>query len=132
MSNEPQRDDDYVPQWKRRRASYYIITIRCAAAAYVLYMGFVALKKALSGEEGISLPLAIGISVVFLIAAAGMLIYSWRQWSALKKESTQTENAPLPEASEELPAESEEYICEECEPEYDRESGDEASPDSDF
>ena len=129
MSNEPRRDDDYVPQWKRRRASYYIITVRCAAAAYVLYMGYVALKKALAGEEGISLPLAIGISVVFLVAAAGMLIYSWRQWSELKKESAQAKNT-LPEVSEEPPVRESDEPAEAYE-EYDRESDDEVSPDSD-
>lgn len=68
-----------------RRHEYFVITLRFAAAIYILYMGFLALKNALDGQAGISLPVAIIVALVFLAAAVGILLNAWRAWKKMKQ-----------------------------------------------
>ena len=68
-----------------RRHEYFVITLRFLAAAYIVYMGFLALKNAIVGDAGIPLPVAIIVALVFLAAAVGILLNAWRAWKKMKQ-----------------------------------------------
>lgn len=72
-----------------RRHEYFVITLRCLAAAYILYMGSLGLKNAIDGQAGVSMPVAIVVALVFLAAALGILAYTWRAWKKLKQTMAQ-------------------------------------------
>lgn len=68
-----------------RRHEYFVITLRFLAAAYILYMGFLSIKKAIAGEEGIPLSGAVIVALIFLAAAIGILVNAWGAWKKLKQ-----------------------------------------------
>lgn len=85
-----------------RRHEYFVITLRFLAAAYIGYMGFLALKNAIVGDAGIPLPVAILVALVFLAAAIGILVNAWHAWKKLKQTTAQEEKKQ--QEQEELPA----------------------------
>lgn len=72
-----------------RRHEYFVITLRFLAAAYIVYMGFLALKNAIVGDAGIPLPVAIIVALVFLAAAVGILVNAWHAWKKLKQTTAE-------------------------------------------
>lgn len=100
---QPQEEEYQPPKWRQRQAEYYTIGLRCAAGAYILIMGWRALKKAISGEESVPMAAAIGISILFIAAAAGIL---WNAWTAYKRMKAK-QAAEAAEAEEKAKAEAE-------------------------
>lgn len=54
--------------------------------AYILYIVYMLMEKALSGANEMPFWAAIAFSCVFAACGVGVIIYAWRLWSQAKRE----------------------------------------------
>ena len=85
----------------KRAKAVNTATLRAVVALYIAYLGYSIIRGVRDGSTTMSPALGWTAGIVFICAAAAVLIYSWKRWRAEVEAARLPESALADEADDE-------------------------------